>query len=111
MTKDQQIAQLSVQLNQQANQPESLGLFKMVGRVFGLVGTTVNVASTALNSVDKTVANLDKQLDSGFRMLDKVVLDIELDLANDNIINDAKRRATSETAKAEADAIIASLTK
>lgn len=112
MTKDQQIQQLTAQLNQQNSRaPESLGPFKMIGRVFGLVGTSVNVCSTALGTVDKTVFNFDKQLDKGFKAMDIASEGMLLDLANDEIISSAKRRVATETANAEADAIIASLTK
>ena len=112
MTKDQQIAQLNAQLNQpHAQAPESLGPFKVIGRLFGLVGVAVNVTATALGTVDKTVYNFDKQLDKGFQMANIASEGMLLDFANDEIVNSAKRRVSTATANAEADAIIASLSK
>ena len=114
MTKDQTIAQLTAQLNQpqaQVHVPESLGPIKMFGRIFGLVGTAVNVCSTALGTIDKTVYNFDKQLDKGFQMANIASEGMLLDFANDEIVAGARRRVSTATANAEADTIIASLTK
>jgi len=81
-----------------------MGPFAMLGKIFNTAGTTVD-------AIDKTVTRTTKLLDDTFDMADYAMDDVKADMATDRLVSDAKRKARVAEAKAEADAIIASIKK
>lgn len=91
--------------NTQPTQPQSLGLFKAIGQIFGLVGTSVSVVSGALNTVDRTVANTGNIIDRGFEAVDMAIATSLTEMEIENSITVAELSVR----KIEADKLVAEL--
>lgn len=99
---------MSTTTQPQATQP-SIGPFKALGMLFGMLGTAIGTANKGLLVVDESVTVVHTNVVKAGEAIDIVVNGALADFANDELVNDAKRKIARATAEAEAKTIIANL--
>lgn len=88
----------------------AIGPFKAIGMLLGTIAPVASAIHRGATGIESFVDNSFNLVDDGFEAIDLLVDNALLDFANDNIVQDAKRKVATATAQAEAKAIIASLT-
>lgn len=84
------------------NEKKSLGPLKAVGLLLGTIGTTIE-------AIDNIVTRSADLIDIGFDAIEIPTNNMLADLKCDSIVDDARRDSRIATARAEADAIRASV--
>lgn len=87
----------------------SIGPFKALGMLFGMIGTAINAGNKVILTADKGIDIIYTNVGKGGDAIDIVVNGALADFANDELVNDAKRKIKRVTAEAEAKAITDSL--